>query len=103
MTGPDRGDRADTGRRPVAIRRGPRSEWARETTVPRDGEGDRAAGPDLRTKGRPPKRPPRFRETGVPGPAAAGEVRPRPIRRVATSAGAGAMAVAVLHRSLSDG
>ena len=61
------------------------------------------AGPD----GKPPaswplERAPYYLETAVPGSFAAGDVRHRSIKRVATAAGEGAMAIAFVHRYLEE-
>jgi thioredoxin reductase (NADPH) len=47
------------------------------------------------------QRPPLLLETSVPGVFAAGDVRHRSIKRVASAAGEGAMVVALLHEHLS--
>src|SRR6266478_5736891 len=64
-------------------------------------------GPDLLTNGKAPafwplERAPYYLETAVPGSFAAGDVRHRSIKRVATAAGEGAMAIAFVHRYLEE-
>ena len=91
----------------VAIGGVPNTDWASETSIQRDRGGYLVTGPDLLTHGRPPgcwplERLPYFVETSVPGSFAAGDVRARSIKRVATAAGEGAMAVAFVHRYLEE-
>lgn len=98
----------DTGRLFVAIGGVPHTDWAKDTDIIRDESGYLVTGPDLLKNGRPPQcwtleRPPHYLETSVPGSFAAGDVRHRSIKRVATAAGEGAMAVAFVHRYLQDG
>ena len=50
----------------------------------------------------PLERAPYYLETAVPGSFAAGDVRHRSIKRVATAAGEGAMAIAFVHRYLEE-
>jgi hypothetical protein len=62
-------------------------------------------GPDLLINGMTPaswplERAPYYLETAVPGSFAAGDVRHRSIKRVATAAGEGAMAIAFVYRYL---
>jgi thioredoxin reductase len=64
-------------------------------------------GPDLLNNGKAPAswpldRAPYYLETSVPGSFAAGDVRHRSIKRVATAAGEGAMAIAFVHRHLEE-
>ncbi|NEP20102.1 MAG: NAD(P)/FAD-dependent oxidoreductase, partial [Leptolyngbya sp. SIO4C1] len=47
-------------------------------------------------------RDPFFLETSVPGSFAAGDVRHSSVKRVASAAGEGAMAVAFVHRYLEE-
>ncbi|WP_298972949.1 FAD-dependent oxidoreductase [uncultured Roseobacter sp.] len=97
----------DTGRLFVAIGGVPHTEWAKDTDIIRDKAGYIITGPDLLKNGKPPdcwklNRPPHFLESSVPGSFAAGDVRHRSIKRVATAVGEGAMAVAFVHRYLSE-
>lgn len=73
--------------------------------VARDSSGFIITGPDLFIDGkRPPKwklsRDPLLLETSVPGIFAAGDVRHRSIKRIATSVGEGAVSVAMIHQYL---
>jgi thioredoxin reductase (NADPH) len=79
----------------------PRTEWL-DGFVVRDEKGFIATGPDLTVDGTPPPgwelpRDPLLLETSVPGVFAAGDVRARSIKRVASGVGEGAMAVALVH------
>lgn len=100
-------DWAATPRLFVAIGGVPNTEWAAETAIMRDPGGYLITGPDLLDHGKPPSswkldRAPYYLETAVPGSFAAGDVRHRSIKRVATAAGEGAMAVAFVHRYLEE-
>lgn len=91
----------------VAIGGVPNTDWAADTAIVRDPGGYLVTGPDLLIDGRPPAawpldRAPYYLETAVPGSFAAGDVRHRSIKRVATAAGEGAMAVAFVHRYLDE-
>jgi thioredoxin reductase (NADPH) len=73
--------------------------------VDRDSSGFILTGPDLIQVGNRPKgwtlqRDPFLLETSIPGIFAAGDVRHRSIKRVATAVGEGAMAVALVHQYL---
>lgn len=97
----------DTPRLFVAIGGVPNTEWAADTAILRDPGGYLITGPDLLVDGRPPaswqlERAPYYLETAVPGSFAAGDVRARSIKRVATAAGEGAMAIAFVHRYLEE-
>ena len=97
----------DTQRLFVCIGGQPNTEWAKETTIIRDGAGYLKTGPDLLDNGEPPavwplSRLPFYLETSVPGSFAAGDVRHNSIKRVASAAGEGAMAVAFVHRYLEE-
>ena len=96
-----------TSRLFVAIGGVPNTEWTVDTDIIRDPGGYLITGPDLLTDGRPPpcwhlERLPYYLETSVPGSFAAGDVRHRSIKRVATAAGEGAMAIAFVHRYLEE-
>jgi thioredoxin reductase (NADPH) len=85
----------------------PNTEWARETAIIRDPNGDLITGPDL--VGRPgfPEcwplaRPPYHLETSAPGSFAAGDVRLNSVKRVASAMGEGAMAVTLVHKYLAE-
>src|SRR5262249_47561962 len=70
----------------------------------RDPRGFVLTGPDLggRPPGWPLDRDPYHLETSLPGVFAAGDVRAESIKRVASAVGDGAMAVALVHRSLEQ-
>jgi thioredoxin reductase (NADPH) len=86
----------------------PQTQWAAEVGVIRDDGGYLVTGPDL-MRGReqpenwPLDRDPYYLETNVPGVFAAGDVRHNSIKRYASAVGEGAMAVAFVHRYLSEG
>src|SRR6266849_3135690 len=91
----------------VAIGGVPNTAWAADTAIVRDQGGYLVTGPDLLTNGKAPaswpmERAPYYLETAVPGSFAAGDVRSRSIKRVATAVGEGAMAVAFVHRYLQE-
>lgn len=97
----------DTGHLFVAIGGQPNSDWAKDTPIVRNELGYLVTGPDLLVDGSLPRcwpleRDPFYLETSVPGSFAAGDVRLGSIKRVATAAGEGAMAVAFVHRYLSE-
>jgi thioredoxin reductase (NADPH) len=83
----------------------PRTEWL-EGALQLDGQGFILTGSDLqRARGtRPPgwtvSREPFWIETGVPGIFAAGDVRHRSTKRIASAVGEGAMAVQFVHQHL---
>jgi thioredoxin reductase (NADPH) len=98
---------AATPRLFVAIGGVPNTDWAADTAIVRDQGGYLVTGPDLLTNGKAPAswplgRAPYYLETTVPGSFAAGDVRHRSIKRVATAAGEGAMAIAFVHRYLEE-
>jgi thioredoxin reductase (NADPH) len=77
----------------------PQTEWLPEG-VARDAYGFLLTGPDL-PPGAPAERAPYLLETSVPGIFAAGDVRHGSMKRVASSVGEGAMAVAFVHQYLA--
>jgi thioredoxin reductase (NADPH) len=86
----------------VTIGQRPRTEWL-EGAVERDSTGFVLTGPALSTEGRRPPgwgldRDPLLLEASVPGIFAAGDVRYRSIKRIASAVGEGAMAVALIHQ-----
>jgi thioredoxin reductase (NADPH) len=93
---------AATPRLFVAIGGVPNTDWAADTAIVRDEAGYLVTGPDLLTACWPLERAPYYLETAVPGSFAAGDVRHRSIKRVATAAGEGAMAIAFVHRYLEE-
>lgn len=101
------GEWVDADRLFVAIGGVPNTEWAADTEIVRDPGGYIVTGPDLLNEGKPPAfwpidRLPYYLETSVPGSFAVGDVRARSIKRVATAAGEGAMAIAFVHRYLEE-
>ncbi len=83
----------------------PRTEWL-VGVVERDPAGFIVTGPALtrvdgRVAGWPLLREPFLLETNVPGIFAAGDVRARSVKRIASSVGEGAMAVQFIHQHLS--
>ncbi|HEY4945481.1 MAG TPA: FAD-dependent oxidoreductase [Candidatus Limnocylindrales bacterium] len=83
----------------------PRTDWL-EGLVERDGAGFIVTGTALsRTEGRVPgwplAREPFLLETNVPGIFAAGDVRARSVKRIASGVGEGAMAVQFVHQHLA--
>ena len=88
----------------VFIGAAPCTDWLGKDVV-RDEDGFVLTGPDLLVEGELPshwplERPPYFLETSVPGVFAAGDVRGRSVKRVASAVGEGAMAVTLVHRYL---
>lgn len=99
-------DWLDTRRVFVCIGGVPNTDWAKDTPIVRDQVGYLVTGADLMEGGKPPKswpldRPP-YLETSVPSSFAAGDVRRNSIKRVASAAGEGAMAVAFVQRYLQE-
>lgn len=85
----------------------PETEWAAELGIVRDEAGYLLTGPDLLADGRYPAewpldRQPCYLETSMPGLFAAGDVRHNSVKRCASVAGEGAMAVAFVHRFLAN-
>jgi thioredoxin reductase (NADPH) len=90
----------------VMIGAEPRTEWL-AGAVDRDPQGYVLTGHDLLRDGRPPAtwplaRPPLLFETSVPGVFAAGDVRHRSVKRVASAVGAGAIVVQLVHEYLAE-
>jgi thioredoxin reductase (NADPH) len=88
----------------VMIGTEPRTQWL-EGSVARDARGFILTGRDLSPAGQPPpgwplQRPPLLLETSIPGVFAAGDVRHRSVKRVASAIGEGAIAVQLLHEYL---
>jgi thioredoxin reductase (NADPH) len=86
----------------VTIGQRPRTDWL-EGIVERDSTGFVITGPALSAEGRPPAgwaldRDPLLLEASIPGVFAAGDVRYRSIKRIASAVGEGAMAVALIHQ-----
>ena len=90
----------------VLIGAEPRTDWL-DGVVERDERGYVLTGRDLVRDGRPPpswplERPPLLLETSLPGVFAAGDVRYRSVKRVASAVGEGAVAITDLHRLLEE-
>jgi thioredoxin reductase (NADPH) len=87
----------------VLIGAEPHTRWL-DDLVARDPGGYLLTGQDLLEAGRAPRwpleRPPMLLETTVPGVFAAGDVRHRSVKRVASAAGSGAVAVQLVHEYL---
>jgi len=84
----------------------PHTQWLRDT-VRSDQHGYLLTGRDLLGAGGLPTgwplaRPPLFLETSLPGVFAAGDVRHRSIKRVASAVGEGAIAVQLVHEYLAE-
>jgi thioredoxin reductase (NADPH) len=92
----------------VCIGGNPRTEWAIELGIVRDGGGYLVTGPDLLRDGRLPQgwpldRHPYYLETNIPGIFVAGDVRHGSVKRCAAAVGEGAMALTFVQRYLSQG
>ena len=90
----------------VMIGADPRTQWLR-ATLACDQRGYVLTGHDLARSGALPTRwplarPPLFLETSLPGVFAAGDVRHRSIKRVASAVGEGAIAVQLAHEYLAE-
>ena len=90
----------------VLIGAEPRTSWLQDT-VARDEQGYVLTGQDLPRAGEQPNpwpvvRPPLFLETSLPGVFAAGDVRHRSVKRVASAVGEGAIAVQLIHQYLAE-
>jgi thioredoxin reductase (NADPH) len=84
----------------------PHTGWL-DGTVERDDRGFVLTGRDLVSGGGLPAgwalhRPPHLLETSVPGVFAAGDVRHRSVKRVASAVGEGAIAIQLIHEYLSE-
>jgi thioredoxin reductase (NADPH) len=82
----------------------PHTQWL-AGSVERDDGGYILTGRDLYLAGKPPaawplERPPLLVETSMPGAFAAGDVRHRSIKRVASAVGEGAIAIQLVHEYL---
>jgi thioredoxin reductase (NADPH) len=84
----------------------PHTEWVARV-LERDDMGFILTGTDLMKEGQPPKgwvlrRQPFWLESSVPGIFAAGDVRHRSVKRMASAVGEGSMAVQFIHQYLSS-
>jgi thioredoxin reductase (NADPH) len=91
----------------VMIGAEPRTGWL-PPGIGRDDQGFILTGRDLRPAGQqsagwPLGRPPLLLETSVPGVFAAGDVRHRSVKRVASAVGEGAIAIQLVHEYLRAG
>jgi thioredoxin reductase (NADPH) len=87
----------------VMIGAEPHTDWL--TGMERDDQGyiltgHDLLGPDGLPAGWPHRRPPLLLETSIPGVFAAGDVRHRSVKRVASAVGEGAVAVQLVHQYL---
>ncbi len=82
----------------VLIGANPHTEWLPDE-IARDEWGYLPTGPDVSTW--PLERPPFSLETSLPGVFAVGDVRARAVKRVASAAGSGALAVSEVHAYLA--
>ena len=90
----------------VMIGAEPHTEWL-PGCIERDDRGFILTGRDLVRDGKPPagwplERPPLLLETSLPGVFAAGDVRYRSVKRVASAVGEGAIAIQLVHEDLAD-
>jgi thioredoxin reductase (NADPH) len=90
----------------VMIGAEPHTDWLRDS-VARDPQGYILTGRDLAPDGElpagwPSGRPPMLLETSLPGVFAAGDVRFRSVKRVASAVGEGAIAVQLVHDYLAE-
>jgi len=85
----------------VLIGAGPHTSWLPEE-IQRDNGGFILTGQDLLRSGQLPQgwpleRPPLLLETSMPGVFAAGDVRHRSVKRVASAVGEGSIAIQMVH------
>jgi thioredoxin reductase (NADPH) len=90
----------------IFIGAAPRTEWLGDL-VERDKAGFIPTGPELKRDGKLPRmwnlgREPYWLETSLPGIFAAGDVRARSVKRVASAVGEGSMAVQFVHQYLAS-
>jgi thioredoxin reductase (NADPH) len=90
----------------IFIGAAPRTEWLSDL-VERDKQGFIPTGSDLLREGKRPRgwslgRDPYWPESSVPGIFAAGDVRARSVKRIASAVGEGSMAVQFVHQYLAS-
>jgi thioredoxin reductase (NADPH) len=90
----------------VLIGAEPRTGWLAEGIL-RDEQGFVFTGQDLMLDGQrrpewPLERPPMLLETSMPGVFAAGDVRHRSVKRVASAVGEGSIAIRLVHEFLTE-
>ena len=98
LRGPDGIETVPAAALIVLIGAHPHTEWLPEE-IARDEWGYLVTGRDA--PGWPSERPPLPLETSLPGVFAAGDVRARAVKRVASAAGSGALAVSDVHAYLA--
>src|SRR5690606_19969878 len=91
----------------IFIGASPRTGWL-DGSVASDAQGYLSTGFGPAADGARPAgwnvpRPPFWLETSVPGVFAAGDVRHRSVKRIASAVGEGAMAVQFIHQHLAEG
>jgi thioredoxin reductase (NADPH) len=90
----------------ILIGAAPHTNWLGDA-VRRDEQGYLITGHDLLVDGKSPagwplQRPPLLQETSLPGVFAAGDVRHRAVKRVASAVGSGAVAIQLVHQYLAE-
>jgi thioredoxin reductase (NADPH) len=105
LHGPEGDYRVDANSLFVFIGAEPRTDWL-PPSIQRDTSGFLLAGPDLRNSGKLPEswteaRDPYLLETSLPGVFVAGDVRHGSVKRVASAAGEGSIAVQFVHQYLA--
>jgi thioredoxin reductase (NADPH) len=90
----------------VLIGAEPRTDWL-PPTIQRDAKGCLLTGSDLLQNGQLPSgwplaRAPFLLETSLPGVLAAGDVRHKALKRVASAVGEGSIAIHLVHQVLAD-
>ena len=99
-------DSCDAGGLFIFIGAAPRTDWLGDSVM-RDNGGFILTGADLMREGKKPAgwtlaREPFWLETNVPGIFAAGDVRARSVKRVASAVGEGSMTVQFVHQYLAS-
>jgi hypothetical protein len=86
----------------VSLPEGTGIDFLAGDAVARDRQGFLLTGRDVPAAAWPLARPPLHLETSVPGVFAAGDVRQRSVKRVASAVGEGAIAVQLVHDHLAE-